>query len=48
MLAPPKPRRLDQPLAVSLEQLVPPNHFYRYLENQFDLDFVRELGPGAV
>jgi transposase len=42
MLGPPKPRRLDQPIAVSLEQLVPPNHFYRHLENQLALDFVRE------
>ena len=42
MLGPAKPRRLDQPIAVSLERLVPPNHFYRHLENQLDLEFVRE------
>ena len=42
MLGPAKPRRLDQPIAVSLEQLVPPNHVYRHLENQLDLEFVRE------
>jgi len=42
MLGPAKPRRLDQPIAVSLEQLVPPNHFYRHLENQLALEFVRE------
>lgn len=42
MLGPAKPRRLDQPIAVALEQLVPPNHFYRHLENQLDLEFVRE------
>jgi hypothetical protein len=29
MLGPPKPRRLDQPIAVSLEDLVPVDHFYR-------------------
>ncbi len=42
MLGPPKPRRLDQPIAVSLEQLVPRNHFYRHLEAKVDLSFVRE------
>ena len=42
MHGPTKPRRLDQPITVSLEQLVPPNHFYRHLENQLDLKFVRE------
>lgn len=42
MLGPPKPRRLDQPIAVSLENLVPPNHFHRHLEAKFDLGFVRE------
>jgi transposase len=42
MLGPPKPRRLDQPITVSLEALVPANHFYRHLEAKFDLSFVRE------
>jgi transposase len=42
MLGPPKPRRLDQPIAVSLEDLVPANHFYRHLEAKLDLSFVRE------
>jgi transposase len=42
MLGPPKPRRLDEPIAVSLEDLVPQNHFYRHLEAKLDLDFVRE------
>jgi transposase len=42
MLGPPKPRRLDQPIAVSLEQLVPANNFYRHLEAKLDLSFVRE------
>ena len=42
MLGPPKPRRLDQPIAVSLEDLVPRNNFYRYLEAKLDLAFVRE------
>jgi transposase len=41
MLGPPKLRLLDQPVAVSLEALVPPNHFYRYLDARLDLSFVR-------
>src|SRR3954452_6911719 len=41
MLGPPKPRRLDEPIAVSLEELVPANHFYRLLEAKLDLSFVR-------
>jgi transposase len=39
---PAKPRRLDQPIAVSLEDLVPANHFYRDLEATLDLSFVRD------
>jgi transposase len=42
MLGPAKLRRLDQPIAVSLEDLVPPNHFYRRLEARLDLSFFRE------
>jgi transposase len=42
MLGPPKPRRLDQPIAVSLEALVPRDNFYRHLEAQLDLSFVRD------
>ena len=42
MLGPAKPRRLDQPIAVSLEDLVPADHFYRYLEATLDMSFVRE------
>jgi transposase len=42
MLGPSKPRRLDEPIAVSLEQLVPANHFYRHLEAKLDLSFVRD------
>jgi transposase len=41
MLGPPKVRRLDQPIAVSLEDLVPADHFYRYLDAKLDLSFVR-------
>src|SRR5215204_6458131 len=41
MLGPPKPRRLDEPITVSLEDLVPSNHFYRHLEAKLDLSFVR-------
>jgi transposase len=42
MLGPPKLRRLDQPIAVSLEDLVPADHFYRHLEAKLDLAFVRD------
>jgi len=42
MLGPPKPRRLHEPIAASLEELVPQNHFYRHVEAQLDLSFVRE------
>lgn len=42
MLGPPKPRRLDQPIAVSLADLVPQHHFYRHVEAKLDLSFVRE------
>jgi hypothetical protein len=42
MLGPAKPRRLDEPIAVSLEDLVPRDHFYRHLEATLDLSFVRE------
>jgi transposase len=42
MLGPAKPRRLDEPIAVSLEDLVPADHFYRHLEVKLDLSFVRD------
>jgi transposase len=42
MLGPPKPRRLDAPIAVSLGDLVPADNFYRHLEAKLDLGFVRE------
>jgi transposase len=42
MLGPPKPRRLDEPIAVSLEALIPRDNFYRHLETKLDLGFVRE------
>ena len=36
--------RIFQPLVnVSLEDLVPADHFYRHLERALDLSFVREL-----
>jgi hypothetical protein len=41
-LGPAKPRGLDAPIAVSLEDLVPTNHFYRHLETTIDLSFVRD------
>jgi transposase len=42
MLGPVKSRCLDQPIAVSLEELVPADHCYRHLEAKLDLSFVRE------
>src|SRR3954449_9611083 len=42
MLGPAKPRRLDEPITVSLEDLVPQNNFYRHLEAKLDLSFVRD------
>ena len=42
MLGPPKPRRLHEPVTVSLEALIPPDHFDRHLEAKLDLGFVRE------
>ncbi len=42
MLGPAKPRRLDEPIAVSLEDLIPRDTFYRHLETTLDLSFVRE------
>jgi transposase len=41
MLGPPKLRALDQPVLVSLEALVPADHFYRHLDAALDLSFVR-------
>ena len=42
MLGPVKPRRLAEPIAVSLEELIPANNFYRFLEGRLDLAFVRD------
>src|SRR5687767_13983548 len=41
MLGPVKPRDLGRPVSVSLEELGPRDHFYRYLEARLDLSFVR-------
>jgi hypothetical protein len=42
VLGPLKPRRLDQPIAVSLEDLSPPSNFYCHLKAKLNLSFVRE------
>ena len=42
MLGPVKPHRLDESMAVSLEDLVPASNFYRHLEAKLDLSFVRD------
>ena len=41
MLGPLKLRCLDQPISVSLEALVPVENFYRFLDAELDLLFVR-------
>ncbi len=38
-----KERSFAPRINVSLEDLVPPDHFYRYLERSLDLSFVREF-----
>ena len=38
-----KERSFAPLLQVSLEELVPPDHFYRHLERTLDLSFVREF-----
>jgi transposase len=43
MLRPLKSRDLDEPVLVSLDDLVPQSHFYRHLERTLDLAFVRDL-----
>jgi hypothetical protein len=45
MLGPAKRRTLDQPVVVSLERLVPADHFYRHLDAALDLSFVRDWLP---
>lgn len=42
MLGPSKGRDLDRSVLVSLERLVPTDHFYRHLDATLDLSFVRE------
>ena len=42
MLGPPKPHRLDQPVAVSLEELIPTGHFCWHLGATLDLSFIPE------
>jgi transposase len=41
MLGPEKVRALHRPVLASLEALVPPGNFYRFLDAKLDLDFVR-------
>jgi transposase len=47
MLGEPKSRHLDEPILVSLDDLVPKSHFYRHLERTLDLTFVRDLVRAA-
>jgi transposase len=46
MLGPRKPRRLDEPIVVSLEAHAPVDHFYRHFEAKLDLSFMREWTRG--
>jgi hypothetical protein len=38
-----KARLITPVRAISLDELVPPNHFYRHLDRVLDLAFVRDL-----
>jgi hypothetical protein len=40
MLGPLKPRRLDEQIAVSLDDLVPADNFYRHVEAMLDLSLL--------
>ncbi len=42
MLGLPKTRCLDRPALVTLETLVPQDHFYRHVDAKLDLGFVRD------
>jgi hypothetical protein len=42
MLDPAKKRELNRSVLVSLDRLVPTDHFYRHLEATLDLSFIRE------
>ena len=42
MLGPVKPRHLDQAIAVSLDDLIPQDHFNRHLETRLVLGCVRD------
>ena len=42
-----KERAFTPLIAVSLEALVPPDHFYRHLDRTLDLSFVRDLVQGS-
>ena len=47
MLGPAQSHVLGAPVAISLDRLVPRDHFYRYLEATLDLGFVRDWVRGA-
>ena len=47
MLGPPKARRLDRPVPVSLARPVPRGHFSRHLDAALDLGFVRDWVAGC-
>ena len=47
MLGPRKRRCLDRSVLVSLETVVPQDHFYRHLDARLDLSFVRDLVQGT-
>src|SRR5215213_971785 len=48
MLGPAKRRSLGLPVTVSLEALVPADHFYRHLDATLDRSFVREWAAAYV
>ncbi len=47
MFGPPKPRRLDEPITASPEDLVPADNFCQHLEAKLDLAFVRVRAPDS-
>lgn len=47
MLGPAKCRLVHDPVTVSLDDLAPPNHFYRHLDACLDLSFIRDWAADA-
>jgi hypothetical protein len=48
MLGPVASHLPDQPVVVSLDALVPQDHFYRHLDARLDLAFVRDWSAAPI